>query len=190
MCPGERSHPTQPRRLHHLVFIPLGKHCTHKLYTIFLPHPDTSRCILHRYVLLRVLSSGPRCTYKHTRAVVTPLPSSCGSLFCSSTANIVWYTPTGAYPGPIGLNSTDTWSPTSQGKIGMRRSSSSGSPMVHPGRCHRTASRMRSAPWVCWKPSPSHPAPCTETLCLSIFFSRCRGWRASPLHRDGEGASN
>lgn len=54
--------------------------------------------------------------------------------------------------------------PTSQGKTG---SCSSGSPVVLPGHCHRAASRMHSAPWFCWKPSPSHLAPCTETLGLS-----------------------
>lgn len=90
-----------------VFFIPLGKHCAHKPHTIFLSHHDASMCILYRYVLLCVLSSSPQCTYKHTRALCYPPPSSPGSLFCSSTTNTAWYTASGASPAPIRLNGTD-----------------------------------------------------------------------------------
>lgn len=99
-------------------------------------------------------------------------PSFCRSLLCTSTTNMVWYTPTGAYPAPHYHRvewdgDLETTVPRSQGNIGMmRRSCSSGSPMVLPGHCHRAASRMNSALWFCWKPSPFPLARYTETLGL------------------------
>lgn len=56
--------------------------------------------------------------------------------------------------------------PRSKSKTGVRRSCSSGRTTVLSGHCHRSARRQHAALRFCWKPSPSHLAPCAETLGL------------------------
>lgn len=110
--------------------------------------------------------------HKHT------LVHSIRSIFCSHQAE--W-----DRPGDIERV------PKSQGKTGKRRSCNSGNATVLPE--HLSQSCEQNAPCTvgfCWKPSSSHLAPCTETLALSVFFSRCEGHRGLPLHGEGDGATD
>lgn len=133
----------------------------------FLPHADTGMCVL--YVLLHILSSSPRCAM-HSHAVVTHHQSPTGTCSAAApqtqSAAHLQETSCSHQPERTRFWETQRGLPRSKSKTGVRRSCSSGSLMVLPGHCHRSARRQHATLRFCWKPSPSHLAPCTETLGL------------------------